>query len=120
MKICIGCADPGGPEAEIVDPLELCDVLDYYELQENGEFEHMAQTRKCLGGCADLVESIVRRRVEIVVVVSLSPNSLLKLSNSGVRVYRTNNPSSKISLEMLSRGKLVEINRSQFSKTAKM
>ena len=120
MKICIGCADPGGVEAVIVDPLEQCDVLDYYELQRNGEFEHVAQTRKCLGGCTDLVESIVKRGVEIVIVISLSPNSLLKLSNSGVRVYRTNNPSAKISLEMLSRDKLVEIDRSQFSRTSKM
>lgn len=120
MKICVGCADPSGLEAEIVDPLELCDVLDCYELQKNDEFEHVAQTRKCLGGCADLVESIVRRGVEIVVVISLSPNSLLKLSNSGVRVYRTENPSAKVSLDLLSRDKLVEIDRSQFSKTAKM
>jgi predicted Fe-Mo cluster-binding NifX family protein len=120
VKICIGCADPGGPETEIVDPLELCDVLDYYELQKNGEFEHVAQTRKCLGGCADLVESIVKRGVEMVVVISLSPNSLLKLSNSGVRVYRTENPSVKVSLDLPSRDKLVEIDRSQFSKMAKM
>ena len=116
MKICIGCAYPGGPEAAIVDSLERSEMLDFYDLRENGEFEHVAQTRKCLGGCADPIETIVRRGTERVVVLTLSPNSLLKLTNSGVRVFRTDTPVVRSSLDLLSRNGLTEIDRSQFSK----
>jgi predicted Fe-Mo cluster-binding NifX family protein len=120
VRICIGCSDPGGPDAAIIDPLEMSDIVDYYELHENGKFEHTAQTRKCVGGCADLVESIIRRGVEKVVVLSLSPNSLLKLSNCGVLIYKTDDPRVRVSLDLLSRNDLKEIDIREFSRMAKM
>jgi len=116
VKICIGCAYPGGPDATIVDSLELCEMLDFYDLRENGEFEHIAQTRKCLGGCADPIETIVRRGTEGVVVLTLSPNSLLRLTNSGVKVFRTDTPVVRSALDLLSRNGLTVIDRSQFSR----
>ncbi len=116
MKVCIACAYPGGPDAAIVDAFELSEMLDFYDLHENGEFEHTAQTRNCLGGCADPIEIIVRRGTESVVVLTLSPNSLLRLVNSGVRVFRTNNPVVRSSLDLLSGDGLTEIDRNQFSR----
>ena len=91
-------------------------MLDFYDLRENSEFDHVAQTGKCLGGCADPIETIVRRGTEKVVVLTLSPNSLLKLTNSGVRVFRTDTPVVRSSLNQLSRNGLTEIDRSQFSR----
>jgi predicted Fe-Mo cluster-binding NifX family protein len=115
VRICIGCAYPGGPDAAVVDSLELSEILDFYDLHGNGEFDHIAQSRKCLGGCADPIETIVRRGTERVIVLTLSPNSLLKLANSGVRVFRTDTPVVRSSLDKLSRDELIEIDRSQFS-----
>jgi len=91
-------------------------MLDFYDLRENGEFDHTAQTGNCLGGCADPIETIVRRGTERVVVLTLSPNSLLKLTNSGVRIFKTDNPVVRSTLDLLSRDGLTEIDRSQFSK----
>ncbi|MBU0624056.1 MAG: hypothetical protein KJ672_04335 [Candidatus Thermoplasmatota archaeon] len=116
MKICIGCAYPGGPDAAVVDPLELSEMLDFCDLHENGEFDQIAQTRKCLGGCAYPIETIVRRGTERVIVLTLSPNSLLRPTNSGVRVFRTDTPVVRSSLDMLSRNELTEIDLSRFSK----
>ena len=116
MKVCIACAYPGGPDAAIVDSLELSEMLDFYDLRENGEFDHTAQTGNCLGGCADPIETIVRRGTERVVVLTLSPNSLLKLTNSGVRIFKTDHPVVRSTLDLLSRDGLTEIDRSQFSK----
>jgi predicted Fe-Mo cluster-binding NifX family protein len=116
VKICIACAYPGGPDAAIVDTLELSEMLDFYDLHENGKFEHTAQTRNCLVGCADPIETIVRRGTERVVVLTLSPDSLLKLTNSGVRVFRTDATVVRSSLDLLSRNGLTELDRYQFSK----
>ena len=116
MKVCIACAYPGGPDAAIIDAFELSEMLDFYDLHENGEFEHTAQTRNCLGGCADPIETIVRRGTERVVVLTLSPNSLLRLANSEVRIFKTDNPVVRSSLDLLSRDGLTEIDRNQFSK----
>jgi predicted Fe-Mo cluster-binding NifX family protein len=51
-----------------------------------------------------------------VVVLTLSPNSLLRLTNSGVRIFRTETPAVRSALDLLSRNGLTEIDRNQFSK----
>ena len=119
VKVCIGCRDPGGPDSVIVDSLELSEILDFYGLHEDGWFEHTSQTRKCLGGCSDLVESIIRRDVEKVAVLTLTPNSLFRLSRAGVKVYQVENPSVRATLEMLERSELKEIGMDQYSRLAK-
>ena len=119
MKICVACADPGGPDARIVDHLEMSEILDYYDLKEDCGYEHVAQTRKCLGGCSDLIESIVRRDVDGVIVIGLSPTSLLKLKSGGVRVFITKDPLVKASIGLFCENKLEEIGIDQFSKLAR-
>ena len=119
MKICVGCASPGGPDAAIVDDLEMSEILDYYDLKEDCGYEHVAQTRKCLGGCSDLIESMVRREVDGVIVTGLSPTSLLKLKNGGVKVFLTEDSSVKASIDLLCENKLKEIGLDQFSKLAR-
>ncbi len=119
MMVCVPCAYPGGPDAAIVDSLEESEMLDFYDLLPDGRFEHVAQTRKCLGGCTDPVESIVRRGAEAIVVTRLSPNSLLRLRGSGVRVMLTDHPSVRAALEELSAGKLEEIGLERFAQMAR-
>jgi predicted Fe-Mo cluster-binding NifX family protein len=119
MKICVACAYPGGPDATIADDLEMSEILDYYDLREDCGYEHVAQTRKCLGGCSDLIESIVRREVDGVIVTGLSPTSLLKLKNGGVKVFLTEDSSVKASIDLLCNRKLKEIGIDQFSKLAR-
>ena len=115
MKICVGSAFPGGMDATITDSLEESEMLDYYELREDGSLEHIAQTRKCLGGCTDLVESIIRRDVQSLVVKGLLPGSLLKFKNAGVRIFLTESPSVRESMDKLRAGTLREIGLDQFS-----
>ena len=119
MRICVACAYPGGPGAAIVDPLETSEILDYYDLKDDCEYEHVAQTTKCLGGCSDLIESIVGRRVDGIIVGNLSPASLLRLKYGGVRIFITRNPSVKESIGLLCEKKLEEIGLDQFSKLAR-
>jgi len=116
VRICVGCAFPGGPDAAITDNLEESEMLDYYELRDDGSLEHIAQTRKCLGGCADLVESIVRRGVRRLIVKGMFPGSLLRLKNAGVGVFLAAHPSVKESVKQLHEGTLKEISLHQFSK----
>ncbi|HEX9907061.1 MAG TPA: hypothetical protein VGB78_01155 [Thermoplasmata archaeon] len=119
MKVCIPCAFPGGPEAAIVDSLELSEILDYYEIDRAGSFVHTAQMRQCTGGCSDPIDSIIRRGVEAIVVTTLSPSSLVRLTNGRVRVYATTNPSVRATIDLLASGRLEEIGIDQFSKLDK-
>jgi len=101
------------------ESLELSEILDFYDLREDGRFEHTSHTRKCLGGCSDLVETIVRREVEKVPVLTLTPNSLFRLLGAGVKVCRVVDPSVRVTLDMLAKGELEEIGMDRYSKLAR-
>lgn len=119
MKICVPCQFPGGPDGVVAYPFEESELLDYYEIEEDGNFEHVAQTKLCMGGCADPVETITRRDVEVVVVAGLSPDSLLRLKNSGVRVFRTDPGQVMSIIDSFLSGDLKEIGMDQFSDLGK-
>lgn len=107
MKVCIGSAFPGGLDAEIVYPFEESELFDYYILEPVSGPEHVAQTRRCL--CADLVEPLVRRGIDAVVVKDLTPASLFKFASAGVRVFVTAERTVRSSLDLLRDGKLQEL-----------
>lgn len=119
MRVCIPCSYPGGLDGVITAPFEECDLLEYFETTSDGRIEHTAQTRNCLAGCVDPVEAIVRRGVESMAVISISPASLMRLRNQGVRVFRASNPAVKVTVEMLVAGMLEEIGIDEFSRMRK-
>jgi predicted Fe-Mo cluster-binding NifX family protein len=116
VKVCIPCESPGGPDAAIATPFEETGVLDYYDVHPDGMFEHSSQMRICgVAACIDPVDAIVGRKVDAVIVISLSPSSLMKLHNGGIRVLVTDNPSVRSSLDLLASGKLQELTMDRFA-----
>lgn len=113
VKVCIPCAEPGGPDAAIESPFEETDILDYYDLRQDGMFEHTAHMRNCGGAaCIDPVEAIVGRKSEAVVVTGISQSNLMRLKNAGVKVLVATNPSVRVILDELASGSLKELNES--------
>lgn len=113
MKVCIPCAEPGGPEAAIESAFEATDILDYYDVGEDGRFEHTAHMRNCGGAaCIDPVDAIVGRKVDAVVVTDISGSNLTRFINAGVKVLAAENPSVRVTLEDLGRGALRELTAS--------
>ena len=119
MRICIPCNLPGGPEAVVSAPFEEADLLDYYELHPDGNFEHEAEMRSCPGGCIDPIEAIVKRGTVAVVIVGIRPSSLLRFWNAGVKVYHASDPSVRVLLDLLAAGKLDEIKIDRYAKMEK-
>jgi len=93
--------------------LEESELFDCYELHEEGEPELVAEMRRC--ACSDLIEPIIRRGVDAVVVKGLAPSSLLALGNAGMKVFLSESPSVKASLDMLDQGRLKEVGLRDFS-----
>lgn len=121
VKVCIPCDAPGGPDAAIASAFEETPLLDYYEVHPDGMFEHTSQARNCgAATCVDPVDAIIGRGVEAVVVTSLSPSSLMRFHNAGVKVLVTDNPSVRATLDMLAAGKLQELKMDMFAELGKM
>jgi predicted Fe-Mo cluster-binding NifX family protein len=116
LRICIAGQSPGGIDGVVNAPLEESEVLDYYDVLPNGRFEHLAQTRQCAGTCSDAVEGIARREVKAVIVAGLSPNSLLKFHNAGIRVLRADRESVHDLLKEFTSDSLKEIGMDQFAR----
>jgi predicted Fe-Mo cluster-binding NifX family protein len=113
VRVCIPCAEPGGPDSAIESPFEEAPILDYYDLNTDGMFEHTARMRNCEGAsCIDPVDAITGRRTEAVVVTDISSSNLMRLKNAGVKVYAAENPSVRVTLEDLARGALGELSAS--------
>lgn len=119
MRICIPCQFPGGPDAVVSAPFEESELFDYYEVQEDGKFEHLAQMRPCLGGCSDPIEAVTRREVKAVIVAGISPSSLMRFSNSGIMVLRADSPSVRALIDSFATGRLVKIGIDEFAKLGK-
>ena len=90
--------------------------MDYYELDSDGSFEQVAQTRQCAGACSDAVEGVTRRDVKTIIVAGISPNSLLKFKNAGIRVLKANSQSVRELIDALATNRLEEIGIDQFAK----
>jgi len=116
VRICIPCQSPGGPEGAVTAPLEESEVLDYYEVYGDGSFEHVAQTRQCAGACSGAVEGIARRDVKTIIVAGISPSSLLKFKNAGIRVLKANSRSIRRLMDAFAMNSLEEIGIDQFAK----
>lgn len=119
MKICVPCQFPGGPDGVVTAPFEESELLDYYEIEEDGNFEHIAQTRYCTGGCSDPVEAITRRGVGSIIVTGISPGSLTRFSNEGIKVYRTDPGQVMSIIDSFISGRLEEMGRDQIAKLGK-
>jgi len=119
LKICIPSQFPGGPDAAATAPLEEAELLDYYEVHQDGNFEHLAQTRPCVGGCADPIESITRREVKAIIVAGISPGSLMRFRNSGVKVFRADTPVVRSLIDSFIAGSLEEIGIDKFAELGK-
>lgn len=117
MKVCVGTQLPGGIDADIRFPLEDSELFDYFELDDDGGVEHTAQGRRCL--CADLIEPIVRRGVDAVVVRDLTTTSLFKFASAKVRVYLTKDDSVRAALASLRAGNLEELGMRDLAKLAR-
>lgn len=103
----MGTQWPGGFDAKILFSLEDSELFDYFETRGDDSFEHTAQARRCL--CADLIEPIIRRGIDAVVVKDLTTTSLFKFASAKVRVYLTEDESVRESLAALHLGKLEEV-----------
>jgi predicted Fe-Mo cluster-binding NifX family protein len=119
VKVCVPCQFPGGPDGVVAAPFEESELLDYYEIGEDGNFEHIAQTRYCLGGCSDPVETITRRGVESIIVAGISPNSLMRFTNAGIKVFRTDPGQVMSIIDSFISGTLEQIGLDQFAKLGK-
>ena len=109
MRVCIPTVSPGGPDASLPDHFDLMETIDYYDLDEDGQFEHVTETRYCGGGCYDIVEAMVRRGVKALIVRSISPYTLWRSASSDVGVFFAGRNSPRTSLRLLAEGKLPEL-----------
>jgi len=116
MKVCVPCNSPGGPDAVIASSFEETDLLDYYELLPDGRFEHTAQMRNCGdAACVNPVDAIASRGVAKIVVTGLTPTSLMRLHNAGVKVYLAGDPLVRVALDDLAKGALTEVTIDRFA-----
>jgi len=106
---------PGGPSAEISEAFEDSELLDYYEVKPDGSLDLLAQMRSCQGGCSDPVEVVTRRKVDAIIVNGISPHSLMRFYNAGVKVFSANSQSVKILIDSFVAGELKEIGIDRFA-----
>lgn len=110
MRICIPCVLPGGPEGALAPSFEAMEVLDYYEPDEAGCYEHTLQTFTCGGAsCAEPVEAIIRRGTDVLLVAGIRPYTAARLKAAGVRVLHARSRSVADGLRDISSGLLEEI-----------
>lgn len=115
VRICIPSRKPGGPDSTIPGQFNEMEVIDYYELRPNGEFDHSAQSVFCGGGCFDVVEAMIRREVKAVVVGGISASTLQRFKTAGVKVYKADTPVVRSLLDSLASGRLTEFSAKQTS-----
>lgn len=115
VRVCIPSRKPGGPDSTIPGHFNEMEVIDYYELRPNGEFDHSAQSVFCGGGCFDVVEAMIRREVKAVVVGGISASTLQRFKTAGVKVYKADTPVVRSLLDSLASGRLTEFSAKQTS-----
>lgn len=115
VRVCIPSKEPGGPDATIPDHFNEMEVIDYYDLEPGGEFEHSAQSVFCGGGCFDVVEAMIRREVRAVVVGGMSASTLQRFRMAGVKVYKADGMLVRALLGSLASGRLEELSPRQTS-----
>ena len=109
MRVCIPSPYPGGPDTPVTAEFELADMLDYYELNPDGSFAQIAQTRNCIGACIDPVEAIMRRGVEKVIVTGISGSYLMRFRNARIKVLQASDTNAAKLLAATARNELKEI-----------
>jgi len=113
MRICIPSPYPGGPPTPVTATFEEAAMLDYYEVEQDGSYSQIAQTRNCIGACIDPVEAIMRRGVERVVVRSIGPSYLMRFRNAGVRVFLANSEEVDELIKSIAKDELKEMKKSE-------
>lgn len=91
------------------------EIIDYYDLRADGEFDHSSQSVYCGGGCFDVVEAMIRREVKAVVVGGMSASTLQRFKTAGVKVYKADGLAVRILLDFLVKGRLEELTAKQAS-----
>ncbi len=109
MRVCIPSPYPGGPDTPVTAEFELADMLDYYELNPDGSFAQIAQTRNCIGACIDPAEAITRRGVEKVIVRGISGSYLMRFRNAGIKVLKASDTGVAQLLRAAAKNELKEI-----------
>jgi predicted Fe-Mo cluster-binding NifX family protein len=120
MRVCVPSLDPGGPDGVAAASFEEADVFDFYDVQPDGNFERVAQTRPCTCWGPDQAEALSRRGIDALIIAGISPSALLKFTAAGVRVLRVDNPSVAALLDSYASGRLDEMKISEFAKLRKM
>lgn len=86
-------------------------MLDYYELDPDGSYEQVAQTRNCAGGCSDPVERISRRQVDLLIVTGISHSFLNRFKRAGVKVLKASSQQVDVLLKAAAQNRLEEIEK---------
>lgn len=109
MRVCIPTTAPGGLDSSPPKHFDLMEVIDYYDLEDDGSFEHTAETRYCGGGCFDVVEAMVRRETKALVVNNISPSTYRRFVTEGVKVYFADGRTSRVLLVRMSDGTIQQL-----------
>ena len=109
MRVCIPTVSPGGPDARVPEHFDLMEIVDYYDLRDNGDFDHVTVTSYCGGGCFDIVEAITRRGTEALVLKSISPSTHRRFTSAGVKVYFAGSSAPRQLLKSLTEKSLPEL-----------
>jgi len=113
VRICIPSRKPGGPDSVISNHFDEMEMIDYYDISPYGTFDHSAQTAYCGGGCFDVVEAMIRRGIDSVVVNGISPSTLQRFRAAGVRVLKADQPHVGTLITSFISGQLKEFDRDQ-------
>jgi len=117
VRVCIPSKEPGGPDSTIPPHFNEMEVIDYYELRPDGGFEHSAQSVFCGGGCFDVVEAMILRKVEALVVGGISSTTLTRFRMAGVKVYSGDGHEVRHLLRSLAAGRLKELGPKRASRS---
>lgn len=115
MKVCIPSKRPGGPDSIIPGHFNEMEIIDYYEVRPDGGFDHMAQSAYCGGGCFDIVEAMIRRGIEALVVNGITASTLNRFRSEGVKVLRADDQVVRTLLDAVAAGRLKALNPKQAS-----
>jgi predicted Fe-Mo cluster-binding NifX family protein len=115
VRVCIPTREPGGLDSVIPAHFNEMEIIDYYDLRTDGEFDHFSQSVFCGGGCYDVVEAMIRREVAAVVVGGMSASTRQRFRTAGVKVYRADGLAVRVLLDSLVKGSLEELTAKQAS-----
>lgn len=118
MRVCIPSAD-SDRETSAARSFEEADLFDFYDIRPQGSSELVARIRPCMNGCSDPVEVVSMRGADAVIVAHISPHSLVRLRNAGVRILIADAGSVGELIESYVAGRLKEVTGRDFGRLAR-